>query len=248
MANEGQYRFHWLESELILACDVVARNNWRAVRVGDPRTAELSDLLRAARWHPLDQRRSNFRNLNSVQRKTFDIATRHRNYRGKRTRGGKLDGEILARFIEQPTEMQAQAAAISAGIRSGELVDLPVMVGSDQDEAAREGRVLVLCHLRRERNLPLRTRKIKAVLAERGCLECEVCGFDFARFYGARGDGYAEVHHLTPLHVTGPVATRMVDLSVLCANCHRMIHRGSRWLSPNELRELVRDRCIELGT
>jgi 5-methylcytosine-specific restriction enzyme A len=246
---EGERRPpRWLEAELVLACDIVAQNNWKAVRVGDPRTVELSRLLRAAKWHPLEDRGSTFRNLNSVQRKTFDIATSHRSYRGKRTKGGKLDGEILQQFIEQPTEMHTQAAALRAGIHSGELIGLPEMVDVNQDETAREGRVLILCHLRRERNLSLRTRKIKKALTERGCLECEVCGFDFARIYGERGYGYAEVHHLTPLHVTGPVHTGMGDLAVLCANCHRMIHRGPRWLSPDELRELVRTRCVEVGT
>jgi putative restriction endonuclease len=30
--------------------------------------------------------------------------------------------------------------------------------------------------------------------------------------------------------------TRLEDLALLCANCHRMIHRASPWLSVEELR------------
>ncbi|HEX7304188.1 HNH endonuclease, partial [Lentzea sp.] len=70
-------------------------------------------------------------------------------------------------------------------------------------------------------------------------LACEVCGFDFESFYGERGKGFAEVHHAVPLHVTGPTTTKLDDLVVLCSNCHRMIHRGKNWMTPDELRHAV---------
>lgn len=59
--------------------------------------------------------------------------------------------------------------------------------------------------------------------------ECMVCGFDFERTYGPRGAGFAEVHHLTPLaSLRGEVVVTnpLTDVAVLCANCHRMVHRG----------------------
>jgi len=62
------------------------------------------------------------------------------------------------------------------------------------------------------------------------------CGFDFGMTYGSVGQGYIEVHHVLPLHASGPVLTRLTDLVLLCSNCHRMIHRSSAWLSPDELR------------
>ncbi|MBK1785669.1 HNH endonuclease [Prauserella cavernicola] len=174
-----------------------------------------------------------------MQRKTFDIATQHPDYDGKPTRGGKLDKEILQAFLDRPEEMHAQAAAIRAGIATGQLTELPFAADIDEEEAAAEGRALVLLHLRRERNPKLRAKKIDRVLAERGCLECEVCGFDFERTYGERGARYAEVHHVTPLHITGQTETRLNDLAVLCSNCHRMIHRGAHWLTPAELQDVI---------
>jgi transcriptional regulator with XRE-family HTH domain len=138
-----------------------------------------------------------------VQRKTFDIVTQQPDYGGKPTKGGKLDREILQAFLERPPEMHAQAEAIRAGIQSGELTDLPATPDADMEEAAREGRVLLLLHLKRERNPKLRAKKINDVMPKRGCLECEVCGFDFERTYGERGTRYAEVHHVTSLHVSG---------------------------------------------
>ncbi|MEV7548482.1 HNH endonuclease [Amycolatopsis sp. NPDC089917] len=234
----------WLEAELVLACDVVARNDWRLVRSHDPRAVELSRLLQSLPLHPLESRGPTFRNPNSVQRKTSDIATQHPAYTGKPTRGGKLDREILQAFLDHPAEMHAQAEAIRGGITTGTLSELPLAADLDEEEAISEGRALLLLHLRRERNPRLRAKKLETVLAARGSLECEVCGFDFERTYGDRGARYAEVHHVVPLHVTGATTTRLQDLAVLCANCHRMIHRGRQWLTPPELRDLVEQRKV----
>lgn len=229
----------WLEAELILACDEVARNHWNAIRAHDQRAIELSELLQSHLLHPAEVRGATFRNPNSVQRKTFDIATQHPAYSGKTTKGGKLDREVLNAFLVSPVEMHAQAEEIRALIQSGELATLPAAADPDEEEAISEGRMLLVRHLRRERNPALRKKKINAVVAKSGCLECEVCSFDFEEFYGERGLRYAEVHHLTPLHASGPTTTQLKDLAILCSNCHRMIHRGQHWLSPAELRDLV---------
>lgn len=58
-------------------------------------------------------------------------------------------------------------------------------------------------------------------------LRCKVCGFSFSDFYGARGEGFIEIHHIKPL---GAIKKReavnpITDLLPVCANCHRMIHR-----------------------
>ena len=72
-----------------------------------------------------------------------------------------------------------------------------------------------------------------------GSLACDVCEFDFFRCYGDRGKGFIESHHRTPLgELNGPVLTRMVDLALVCANCHRMLHRKP-WLTVEELRKQV---------
>lgn len=57
---------------------------------------------------------------------------------------------------------------------------------------------------------------------------CCACGFDFEKTYGQQGKGFIEVHHTVPLsivknsHLVDPAK----DMVVLCANCHRMIHRN----------------------
>lgn len=45
----------------------------------------------------------------------------------------------------------------------------------------------------------------------------EVCGFDFGYVYGERGEGYIEVHHVRPLHISGETETRLDNLALLYA-------------------------------
>ncbi|WP_049824410.1 HNH endonuclease [Desulfurivibrio alkaliphilus] len=74
-------------------------------------------------------------------------------------------------------------------------------------------------------------------------LRCVGCGFHFGETYGVRGEGFIEVHHNKPLAADGQaqVVDPKTDLTPLCANCHRMIHRSRHdVLSIEELRELVR--------
>ena len=79
-------------------------------------------------------------------------------------------------------------------------------------------------HKRIERNAAL-TRKVKKL---RG-LSCEICGVNFKKRYGSIGEGYIEAHHLRPLASLNGAKVAMnpeTDFAVLCANCHRMVHRS----------------------
>lgn len=230
----------WARDELILACDLVRQNNWRALTAEDPRVVKLSELLQLLPLYPEHQRGPKFRNPNGVGRKTADIATHHPDYRGKPTNGGALDVEVLQDFLDRPNEMQAAAEAIRSGLLAGAFAGLPAgSEETDEDSGTPEGRLLERRHYARERDRKLRKRKISRVLAQHGCLRCEVCSFDFEATYGTRGTGYAECHHVVPLHASGETTTRLQDLAVLCANCHRMIHRRTPWLTPEGLRALI---------
>ncbi|MFI5532470.1 HNH endonuclease [Kitasatospora sp. NPDC051853] len=235
----------WTRDEIILACALIADNGWQGRRPTDPRVVELSDLLQLLPVHPASARGATFRNANSVARKTFDIATRHPDYEGRPTNGGSLDALVLQDFLDSPLEMAAAAALIRAGILSGELTDRPTAeteVDEDLDDIeAPEGRILLKKHLHRERSRSLRKKKIDSVLHRGLRLACEACGFDFELAYGARGAGYIECHHVVPLHQSGAVRTKLTDLALICANCHRMIHRQAPWPTPRELRALMAD-------
>lgn len=107
------------------------------------------------------------------------------------------------------------------------------------DEEYVEGRELFQLHRRKERNRRAVARKKRAALATCGRLLCEVCSFDFVEVYGQLGEGFAECHHRVPLsQLTPDHRTRLNDLAIVCANCHRMLHRRPTH-RVDELREMV---------
>lgn len=95
--------------------------------------------------------------------------------------------------------------------------------GSDLDTTRTEGGVKVRISKTIERSPKLR----QEALDIHG-YKCQVCSFDFELIYGKWGKEYAEVHHIKPLSELKGVnqeTNPKTDLAVLCANCHRMIHR-----------------------
>ena len=107
-----------------------------------------------------------------------------------------------------------------------------------QEEAALEGlrSERLVAHF--ERNPKLRA----AAIAIHGTT-CLACNFSFAAIYGSRGNDYIEVHHLVPVsRMTEPSTVNpRTDMTVLCSNCHRMVHRSrDKPLSLQELVDLVR--------
>lgn len=103
------------------------------------------------------------------------------------------------------------------------LAGMPVAAeGLDRmPEARTEGGEKVYVSVRRERDPRLREDAL-----EIHGLDCMACGFNFEETYGKLGKGFVEVHHIVPLAEAGRTETNPeTDLVVLCANCHRMVHR-----------------------
>ena len=84
-------------------------------------------------------------------------------------------------------------------------------------------------------------QKKQQVLRGTGKLRCDACDFDFVQVYGQLGEGVAECHQtLSVSHLTPRPRTRLVKLAIVCANCHRMIHRSRpMMLRVLELRAII---------
>jgi len=236
----------WTEDELVLAGALVVKNGWRELRTKHREVQELSELLRSLPIHsPEALALPGFRSPDSVSQKTADFMTNHGLYSGKARRCGKPTLLMIEAFTDREAEMLQAAAAIEEGISSGELHSLPRQPDEVDETGATaiEGRLLVRRALARERDPKLRALKIKQVQRRGQPLRCEACDFDFARTYGDLGEGYIEVHHVTPLYISGTQETKLDDLACLCANCHRMCHKsrpGESWRTPTALREQIR--------
>lgn len=183
-----------------------------------------------------------YRNANGVSLKTTNIMTAHPDYPGARTKGGRTTAEVVLAYLSAPDRYHRAAAELRWAESLGRDVEDALGAPTEEGADSIEGRVIHRLVRMRERDPKLRERKIRQVLTAHGTLSCEVCTFDFARTFGDLGAGYAHVHHVVPLHISGEVKTTLDDLAVVCANCHVMLHRGQQWNTPGQLRELVQSR------
>lgn len=142
----------------------------------------------------------------------------------------ELDGRKVFRFRADPKLSNITAESgwgnekriVWKGISSG-INRLP---SEDEESNFAEGAEAYRMHLGRERDTKLAVKAKKKRLAETGALKCEVCTFDFSAEFGELGAGYIEAHHTTPVsQLAGTRRTKLSELALVCANCHRMLHR-----------------------
>lgn len=91
-------------------------------------------------------------------------------------------------------------------------------------------------HRARERSRALVEAKKEKVLARTGTLCCESCRHDFVKLLGGLGARCIEAHHLVPVSkLKRKRLTRLDELALVCANCHRLLHAGD--FTPAALRK-----------
>ncbi|WP_394230911.1 HNH endonuclease [Bacillus thuringiensis] len=112
---------------------------------------------------------------------------------------------------------------------------------TEDDAGFPEGKKKLRLHIYRERNSKLiRTVKDKFKSKNNGKLFCEICKFDYKEKYGELGEDYIEGHHVIPVsELKEGSKTKVEDIILVCANCHRMLHRKRPWLSKEQLKEIL---------
>lgn len=83
----------------------------------------------------------------------------------------------------------------------------------------------------------IRDKKVIQLAKAKHGTTCIICKFDFAKTYGIHGAGFIEMHHLFPIAM-GKRKTTIEDLRPVCPNCHRMLHKGKKVLSIEELLDI----------
>ncbi|OAZ99737.1 HNH endonuclease [Halomonas sp. G11] len=229
----------WSRDELILALDLYFRLEPRQNSTDETAIQELSRLLAAIPPLENESRQENYRSPNSITMKIANLQYIDPTRSGGLKAGGKLDREIWEEFSGDRPRLEATAAAISQALDTEPSSDQYPTGGEDDDEAS-EGRTLTRLHKSKERNRTLVKKKKAKVMKESGKLTCEACCFDFAEVYGERGEGFIECHHTRPLYTLDAGSkTKISDLALLCANCHRMVHAQRPWLSIDQLKEII---------
>ena len=228
----------WTRDETILALDLYFRCAEQIPSGDDVRVWQLSELLRQMPYHNAASRKASFRNPDGV-------AFKLQNIRQVATGKGlgnvsEMDRKVWSEFGSQPEKVKRLADLIRGGVVIAET--LPEVTESNDEDEFFEGRVLTVLHKRRERDPNIRKRLL-ALRRGIGSLICDMCRAPSQSADTALEDATFEAHHLTPLSMATERKTRLRDMALLCANCHRLLHRAisikRRWLSITEGEQII---------
>lgn len=233
----------WSREELLLALELYLRNREAPPGKTSEQVLKLSQELNQLRSCIGTKGNGTFRNASGVYLKMMNFRSLDPDYLAKgkvgMTHRNKLEETVWNEYFQRQNELLRVCRAIREGVAEI-TVSLQETDVVDEFPAANEGRLLPRLHQLRERNPKLVNEKKKRAMRQNGCLRCEACNFDFAQRYGKRGEWFIECHHTTPLRdYDSGQKTTLADLALICANCHRIIHSRSPWLSMDELRALL---------
>jgi 5-methylcytosine-specific restriction protein A len=216
----------WTPDETILALNLLYQRG-RPVDENDPEVIELSELLRAANIHPPETRKPNFRNPAGVSLKLQNLLSALEP--GRRISSSEVDREVAGTY---PPHRAAEVASIAQLIRQAIGTNQPVDHSND-DEVFAEGHLLTSRHRSRDQRL---RRKLLAQRTD-DQLMCAICDYIPPPAVGRQlKESFFEAHHVRPLsEKKGATSTRLADMALLCAGCHRFIHKlivlEKRWFS-----------------
>lgn len=235
----------WRRDEIILALDLYFKTEPGQIHARNPEVIELSKVLNQL---PINEGRPDqvkFRNPNGVGLKLSNFLAIDPSYQGKGMESySKLDKEVFEEFKNTRKELTSIASKIKKTVSNSNLGIKLYKIEDEEDEESfkvKEGKVIYKLHKHIERNSKINKKKKENHLKKEGKLDCEVCGFDFYLIYGELGKGFMECHHRKPLHeIKEESETTLKDLALVCANCHRMLHRDLDTLSVEELQNKIK--------
>jgi len=232
----------WHRDEIILALDLYFDPERGPIGHKNERVIALSKLFNELPFQPINQGDETFRNPNGVSMKLSNFLALDPDYHGKGMESySNLDKEVFLEFYKNKDKLRRVASSIRAVVTDKELSHEVMLMEPEVPYEALEGEILFRLHKVRERDGKLTAKKKQSVLKATEKLECEVCQFDFFKAYGDLGKGFIECHHISPLHLLDATQkTTLDDLALVCANCHRMLHKSINMLSIEELKKIVK--------
>jgi len=231
----------WKREELILALDLYFRVNIKRASDTHPEIIKLSNLLSKLPIYTESQKQFNFRNPNGIYMKLCNFLRFDPNYSGKGlTAGSKLDKEIWGAYYGKREELEKVAGLLRNSYKYYDEIKLDTYSIVKEEKPFFEGRTLFVMHKMQERNLTAVNKKKYIVFNSHGTLSCEACDFDFQKYYGAIGKGFIECHHNVPIsEIKMEHEIRLNDLSLICSNCHSVVHFSRPWLMVEQLRDIL---------
>ena len=237
--THGHGNPNWTRDETILALRLYFECGETVPSKSDSRVQQLSAVLRTLPYHADAARNETFRNADGVAFKLHNLRSVATGKGFSNT--SKTDREIWESFGSTPERVIELASLIESSLKLGEVSALKST--EDETEEFFEGRMLTLTHNRRERHPGVRQALLASRRRRGDILRCDLCGMHSSTQEPTFEDTIFEAHHVLPLGLAIERKTRLRDMALVCANCHRLIHRSivhhKRWLDLEECRGLL---------
>ncbi len=233
--TQGHGNPDWTRDETILALDLFLSCGSTVLPPTDARVQALSALLRSLPLHQATGRQHSFRNPAGVG---FKLQNLQQVATGRGLpHVSEVDRQVWADLGTRPENVREIAALIRAGAHQPELFSSGSQ-DDDDDHTFFEGRIVTVLHKIRERDRSLRKRLL-ASRWKHGGLTCDLCARSSPVLDPKFEDATFEAHHLNGVQEQ----LRLADMALLCACCHRLLHRAiafeRRWLSLPEARKTL---------
>jgi 5-methylcytosine-specific restriction enzyme A len=239
--TQGQGNPDWTRDETILAFDLCQRFGKTIPNSSHNEIQGLSQLLQSIPWPDSVKRTDRFRNAQGVKMKLLNLQSVGT---GKGlSKISRMDRIVVAEFTGNNAKLREQADSIRTALRVHANGLSTTYFDFDDEIEHPEGRILTAVHKKRERHPGLR-RRLLSQRRKASKLYCEICDWNHGKLDQSYDVAGYEVHHLKPLGMDIAKSTKLADLSLLCARCHRLIHRAivleKRWLTIQECTKILR--------
>jgi len=238
--TDGRGNPPWTRDETILALDLFFDAGMVALPDNDTRVIALSEKLRTLPGNEGRARNGSFRNPAGVSFKMSNLQSvaTGRGFANV----SATDRAVWAYFETRRTRLKATASQIIKFVD-----EVPLDVSKVEDDEFPEGAILTGVHRRIERNRQLRIALIQD-RRKKNLLRCDACLRTNPTSETRFDDAIFDAHHLLPLSAIGTTKTKISDTALLCANCHRIIHRLSttsgRWASVNDVKAAISNNIV----
>lgn len=228
--TKGHGNPDWTREEVILALNLFNELKGVIPSPNNEYVIALSDELRSLPYHQEASKVASFRNPVGV---TFKLQNLRQVASGKGlAHTARADKEVWNDFGDDPAAVAEAAARIRSGLKIAQVSSQP-----DDEFEFNEGRAVTEAHKRIERNKSIRKKLLKNRKEEEK-LHCEICKCNGLNIDENLRESIFEAHHKKPIAQTGEIKTKLSDMALLCANCHRLVHRlisnKKQWISIDE--------------
>ena len=205
----------------------------------------LEDIIQSL--HNLGGSASRKEILNEIERIRPTLNSTWKNTVQKELESHSSDSEVWQNQIKKSPDLFESVYGIGKGY--WKLRGTNNYSEEEEDLKGEEKKVLKI-HKQKEYEVVKRNQKLINAVKKKRNYTCEACGLHYKNVYGEFDSKkpFIEAHHIIPVHKMELGESKIKDendIAILCANCHRMIHKHN-CPSLDDFKKIVSDNYKKL--